>query len=87
MTPIMVLLIGIIFANGSVAYPLVQTLGTCEGDCFYDPVKNASTNGYDPQWLFLNNIQIKLDCQHSHVDLAKVGLPDLGYCSKTLGTL
>lgn len=51
----------------------------------YDPIKNASTNGYDPAFL---KLPIVLEtCQESHKDLSAVGMKDLGYCSKELGTL
>lgn len=56
----------------------------CSFQC-YDLQKNPQTNGYDP--AFLADPQVKQSCQESHADLSAAGLPDLGYCSKALGTL
>ena len=43
------------------------------------------TKGYDPE--FLKQTDVKLTCQQSHQDLQRVGLEDLGFCDKNLGTL
>lgn len=51
----------------------------------YDPVKFKNTKGYNPD--FLKDPVVLQTCQDSHHDLQRVGLPDLGYCSKELGTL
>lgn len=46
---------------------------------------HKDTNGFDP--LFLSLAEVKQNCINSHKDLAKVGMSDLAYCSKELGTL
>lgn len=56
----------------------------CKIMCF-DPVKNKATNGFDPQFLKLP--ETKQTCQESHADLMKSRMKDLGFCSKSLGTL
>lgn len=56
----------------------------CLSMCF-DPIKHASTKGFDPK--FLDQQEVKQTCIESHADLASVGMKDLAYCDKSLGTL
>ena len=56
----------------------------CISLCF-DPVKNASTKGFDPK--FLEQSDVKQTCLESHADLSVLGLKDLNYCDPSLGTL
>jgi len=56
----------------------------CTEWCF-DLVKNAVTKGFDPN--FLAQDVVKQTCKESHIDLQRVGMSDLGFCSKELGTL
>lgn len=56
----------------------------CAKWCF-DPTKNSATKGYDPE--FLQQPIVKDTCIQAHADLQEVGLSDLGYCDKNLGTL
>lgn len=60
-------------------------IGTALAYANYDPIKFKTTNGYDPK--FLQASKVKLSCSQSHEDMQRVGLPDLGYCKKELGTL
>ena len=46
---------------------------------------NPDTNGFSHYFLQLP--LVKQVCHDSHIDLMKVGLKDLGYCSVRLGTL
>ena len=77
----MALVVGVISTAG-VSYGLINS--GCTQWCF-DLLKNASTKGFDP--AFLAQDVVKQTCKESHIDLQKVGIPDLGYCSKELGTL
>ena len=64
---------------------LAMAIGSAVAFQKYDPVNFVSTKGYDPN--FLQYSKVKTTCVNSHTDLQKVGLPDLGYCDKKLGTL
>lgn len=76
-TKVILAMIGIIAITGSIGSVLAFEN--------YNPVKFASTEGYDP--AFLQDQEVKQTCWQSHKDLMSVGLKDLGYCSKALGTL
>ena len=64
---------------------VIGTIGTAIAFQKFDPAKFKATNGFDP--LFLKDTLVKKTCLESHTDMQRVGLPDLGYCSKILGTL
>lgn len=64
---------------------MVVTVSVAYGFGSYSIENYPLTKGYDPE--FLKQPIVKQTCEEAHEDLAKVGLPDLGYCDKSLGTL
>lgn len=78
------LIVGLASAIATTASAFAYMPILCTETCF-DLLKNPDTKGYDPK--FLDQPLVKTSCLESHSDLTRVGLKDLGYCDKSLGTL